>query len=79
MDKSRFANHRIYLPIDMYGILQYQAHKIFCSLAHEGLLVHYIWHDFSKIAVFFKVTLEGGGGGGGGGKKKSYRHHPKSS
>ena len=43
---SRFANHQIFPYIHMYGVLQYQAHHIFLSLAHEGLLVHYIWHDF---------------------------------
>ena len=48
MDKvinSRFANHGLYLPIEMYGV-QNQVHHIFLSFAHKGLLVRYIWHDF---------------------------------
>ena len=35
-----------YFPIDMYGVLKYQAHQIFLSFCQEGLLVHYICHDF---------------------------------
>ena len=42
---SRFANP-VYLPVDMYGVLQYQARQIFLSICHEGLLVHYICQDF---------------------------------
>ena len=39
-------NIPVYLPIDMYGVLQYQAHQIFLSICHKKLLVHYLWHDF---------------------------------
>ena len=49
MEGNQFAvceSSKLYLPIDMYGVLQYKAHQIFLSSAHEGLLVHYIWHDF---------------------------------
>ena len=40
------TNIPVYLPIDIYGVLQYQALQIFLSICQMGLLVHYISHDF---------------------------------
>ena len=53
------SNIPVELPIDMYGVLQYQAHQICLSLAHVGLLVSTFGMIFSKVAVFLllKVTL----------------------
>ena len=32
------TNIPVYLPVDMYGVLQYQARQIFLSICHEGTL-----------------------------------------
>lgn len=40
----------------MYGVLQYQAHEILLSLAHEKLLVYYILVRFPYFFLY-KVIL----------------------